>query len=356
MAQISFLGDISFNGAYEVLHRQGVNPFSEVEPHLKKSDFIVGNLECLARGDQGFNELKKPRLHTHVDTLSYLNNLGINLVTLAHNHVYDQLESGFTTTTALLEQKRIDHIGASVTDRKGNSSIIKQVGDCRLGFLNYNSPNTNPHLPENATVFLSNFDLETALQDVNALKAEVDFVVILLHWGGNVEGSNYHDPQQQRVAHRLIDQGADLIVGGHSHTLQPFEFYKNKPIFYSLGNFCFADIMFENKLIIQDKKRRAHSIILNVTFEKNKSIHVDFLGIENDGLHIKKSGLSVKKLKRRSLISSKVFKYRLLWAINFKYFKTVYPFFLYFFRDGLNHKRTFYRQLSQLIKKRFLHA
>ena len=128
-----------------------------------------------------------------------------------------------------------------------NPLIISENG-VTIGLLNYVTQDTNPNLPENAGICLNMFDEHKAEQDILSLKPKVDHVVVLLHWGGRVEGGMFPDFDQPGIARQLIDCGADLIIGHHSHTFQPVEVYKGKHIFYSLGNFCFSDFTFEGKV------------------------------------------------------------------------------------------------------------
>ena len=80
-------------------------------------------------------------------------------------------------------------------------------------------------------------DVKKAEAVVSALKGSVDWVIVSIHWGE--EYDQYVNTAQQNLAHALIDRGADAIVGHHPHVVQGVEVYKNKPIFYSLGNFIF---------------------------------------------------------------------------------------------------------------------
>ncbi len=111
MVNISFLGDISFNNKYNELYIKKRKPFSKISKILKESDFVVGNLECLASGNEGENLFKKPRLKTSVETLNYLKEIGVDLVTLAHNHIYDNLLDGFFKTINFLQENKISWIG-----------------------------------------------------------------------------------------------------------------------------------------------------------------------------------------------------------------------------------------------------
>ena len=67
----------------------------------------------------------------------------------------------------------------------------------------------------------------------------VDYIIICLHHGEEY-AEKHNDYDQTRFAHHAIDYGADLVVGTHPHVLQGIEIYKNRPIFYSIGNFSFG--------------------------------------------------------------------------------------------------------------------
>jgi poly-gamma-glutamate capsule biosynthesis protein CapA/YwtB (metallophosphatase superfamily) len=79
--------------------------------------------------------------------------------------------------------------------------------------------------------------LNDILEDVRAVRQQVDLVVVSLHWG--VEYVDQPSKAQREMAHRLIDEGVDLILGHHPHWLQGLEVYHDKLIAYSLGNFIF---------------------------------------------------------------------------------------------------------------------
>lgn len=81
-------------------------------------------------------------------------------------------------------------------------------------------------------------DEKQALKDISALKAKFDFLVVGVHWGR--EYADYPSPQQRRLAKRLIEHGADLIVGHHPHIFQGVEFFNGRPVYYSIGNCNFG--------------------------------------------------------------------------------------------------------------------
>jgi hypothetical protein len=92
MITISFIGDIGLNDGYIELKSQHIEPFNEMEPLFSNIDLLVGNLECITKGNKGENYLKRPRLSTTIETLQFLKSINLGLVSLANNHVYDHLE------------------------------------------------------------------------------------------------------------------------------------------------------------------------------------------------------------------------------------------------------------------------
>jgi len=347
--KISFLGDISLNDSYNQLYKNGLNPFTEVIPILQGSDFVIGNLECLAGGESGENLNKNPRLTASVETLYYLLSLNVRLVSLANNHIYDHLEDGFNKTTEFLTNNGIRYLGAGLSAEDASNPYIIKKNGISIGFLNYVTEDTNPALPENASVKLNMFEIQKAKNDIQKIKPKVDHLVLLLHWGGKMEGSLYPHIEQPKIARNLIDAGADLIVGHHSHTLQPFERYNSRYIFYSLGNFCFADVIINGRRSELDKKRTNPSIVLNVEFFKSY-YSIMFHGIKNCNGIIKNNYLNQNKVKHFNFQKLLLYK-NPVWSSYYLYEKRIYPIVAYFFANKRNPIKQLYNlKRNSLIK------
>lgn len=337
MIKIAFLGDISFNDDYIELRKEGINPFREIIPLLKELDFVVGNLECIAEGNEGENKLKTPRLKTNIDTLNYLKELNVSIVTLSNNHVYDQLASGFLNTTNFLTQNSINYLGANLLKEEAEKPILIEKNNQRICFLSYVHEDTNPKLPVDCTLFLNKYNKNQIINDIEKYKKEKYFVILLFHWGGRFEGGLYPDKYQYHDAKEFIKYGADLIIGHHSHTLQPFEKVSGKHVFYSLGNFCFANILSDGKLKkILNNPRYTKSVILILKVSIDGNYSIEIIPIKNKGLHIiplKQFRLLGPKMKNfcfRALRNFEIF-----WIVySFKY-KSINPYIrmLYTFKD-----------------------
>ena len=347
--KISFLGDVSLNGQYDEFYEKENKPFLKIAECLKNS-VVVGNIECFARGSQGVNELKKPRLETNVETLNYLKDFNIQIASLANNHVYDHLEDGFEKTIHFLKENKIKTIGASLENEKHKKPIIVEGSNIKVAILNYVTDDTNPNPPSDTRIKVNYFELETVIYDIHMIKESVNYVVLTLHWGGRVEGGMFPDWNQPKIAHLLIDAGADLIIGHHSHTIQPYEIYKGKHIFYSLGNFCFSNFNFEGKNHVMPK-RGQHTIIPEITFYRDRYfVNNSFWRNRNE--YYSEMIMYKYKLLTNNLIF-KLHKYKVFWLLYFFIHKKVNPILFYLLRNDM----TTYEKLMRLniIKfKRYL--
>lgn len=347
--KISFLGDISLNDNYIELYKKGVNPFETLEPVLGSSDFVIGNLECMAKGENGENLLKRPRLTTTVETLNYLKNIHLKVACLAQNHVYDHLEDGFTKTTAFLENNGILHLGAGFTPEEAGKPVVLRKDGVSVAVLNYVIHDTNPNMPVDSGICLNMFDLGKCKQDIHELRQNVNHIVISLHWGGRVEGGHFPDWDQPVIAHKLIDAGADLIIGHHSHTFQPYEIYKGKHTFYSLGNFCFSDYWFNGELNTMPKRRMISSII-GITFNlESYKVQTDYF------LNVKVKFSRFDSYKNKIHIRNQIFrillKYKPCWYIYYFHKQLILPFILFFSRRDLSLKVKLLRLFRYIRKK-----
>lgn len=165
--------------------------------------------------------------------------MGVDIVTLANNHVLDFGPDVLNQTFATLDEAGIDYVGAGDSierakawqsyDIKGTSVAV--LGASRvIPVVEWNIDNAQPG------VFCT-YDTTQLVEQIKLAKAEHDLVVVAVHWG--IERAEYPEDYQREMAKQYIDAGADLIVGNHPHVIQGVEYYKDVPIVYSLGNYLF---------------------------------------------------------------------------------------------------------------------
>jgi poly-gamma-glutamate synthesis protein (capsule biosynthesis protein) len=236
------------------------HPFKCVMDIFGKKDVLFGNLETVL-SITGNEKKKSVVLKSSPDSVTYLDDAKFDILNVANNHILDLGLEGFKNTLNLLNEHKLEYIGASFEKSSFNSSIMERNG-IELGFLGYTIGRFK--VPEEISI--SKIKENKIISDIELIKGKCDFVVVSLHWG--TENVFYPSPKQVELAHKLIDHGATLILGHHPHVLQGIEKYKNGLIAYSLGNF-----QFDCKL---SQSSTNDSIIFSVDFDKNgiKEYHV----------------------------------------------------------------------------------
>lgn len=281
--RLSFIGDIALNNNYSSFYKNSDSPFDNLQQSFLKTDFLVGNLESFSEGTEGFNEEKKPYLFSQGETLNLLKSLPVDLVSLANNHIGDTFISGYRKTMALLDDLGIDYFGASDQPNEEFRIYRKDIKGLKFSFINACHADTHPKLPKNIDLKVSDYSFYLLKELVLSEKQKERMVVLLFHWGGTSDYGHFPDFYQIKDARKLIDAGADAIIGHHAHCIQPFEFYKGKPILYCLGNFCFDDIISHNTIYpIRETGRLGY--IAHIDFGKKIELNVEM--IRNESLKI----------------------------------------------------------------------
>jgi poly-gamma-glutamate synthesis protein (capsule biosynthesis protein) len=223
-------------------------PFSRTAADLRAADITVGNLEGVL--SDVYAPPKDPHTLTFVSSLKAIDGYltaGFDALSLANNHAGNAGPGPLTETLAALKKKGILPFGAGLQRREAHSPAIITAKGVRFAFLGYEDVFRHLGYPglwvatdtKPGTADLG--DGNEAVRDIWAAHRQADVVVVFPHWG--VEYTAVPTQRQREMARRFIDAGADAVVGAHPHWVQAVEFYKGRPIVYSLGNFVF-DQMF----------------------------------------------------------------------------------------------------------------
>ena len=224
---------------------------------LEEADYAVANLETTLAGGpdySGFPAFNSP------DALAYdVKEAGFDLVSTANNHCRDKGMQGLNRTLDVLDQAGLAHVGTyrSQEERDQNHGIyVADVGGISVAFLSYTYGLNGFRLDSDKmyAVNLFNLDYYTTLEtpDYDLLKSDLeaaraldtDLIAVMIHWG--IEYQNSPNSHQTQLAKFLVEQGADLVLGGHPHVLQPYETVsvtgwdgqeREGFVCYSLGNF-----------------------------------------------------------------------------------------------------------------------
>jgi poly-gamma-glutamate synthesis protein (capsule biosynthesis protein) len=178
-----------------------------------------------------------------------LGEMGVDIVSLANNHALDYGPDALVDTFDTLDGAGIDYAGAGMNMDRAKAPIYRTVQDKKIAFVAASRVVFSMDWYANDTRLgmIGTYDPTLILESIEEAEANSEFVVVFVHWG--VERNNYPEQYQRTLATQYIDAGADAVVGCHPHVLQGIEFYKGKPIAYSMGNFWFNRSSKESAMI-----------------------------------------------------------------------------------------------------------
>lgn len=267
MTAIAMVGDIFLQQSLpDTLEIQAVSNI------LEGADIAFGNLETPV-SKQGVAVEKWMNMRMPPDLLNDVRSIGINMVTIANNHLMDYGEVAFFDTLTYLQEQNIQYVGGGANLNQAWQPRIVDVDQYRVAFVAGTStlgpgmaaddyrPGVAPiHVSESYNIdFAASMeqpgsapyvfthawqeDIDRACEAIQTACESSDFVVVAMHWGvPPAWRTRFQDglaDYQIQVGHALVEAGADVIVGHHPHSLQTVEVYQGKPIFYSIGNFIF---------------------------------------------------------------------------------------------------------------------
>lgn len=235
--KILITGDFSPVNNIENLCRQGkyspiLGDFAE---GLGEIDYFISNLECPLTFQAKTIEKSGPSLKAHPECVELLKELGVNVVTLANNHIMDYGEAGLSETIKLCNDANIKTVGAGGNLIDARKPIIIKSGNLKVGILNI-AENEFSIAGDNRAG-ANGLNLINNYYDIVRIRPEVDFLMVIFH-GGN-EGYPLPRPGLKETFHFFADIGADAVIGHHPHCPGGLEYDGKKLLVYSLGNFLF---------------------------------------------------------------------------------------------------------------------
>lgn len=260
------VGDIMLDRGVEyMINKEGKGdfrfPFLKIANELKKSDILFANLEGPI-SDRGIKVGSIYSFRFNPKAVEGLIYAGFDVLSLANNHMLDYQRIALEDTMRILEENNIDYVGAGFNKEAAFSLKIKEIKNTKIGFLAYTNlglKNWQAGNENSGISWINENDISKVTEDIKKAKEKVDILIISLHAGEEYKKNPI--PFQVSFARSCIDNGADLVVGHHSHVVQRIEKYKDGWIAYSLGNFVFDQGFSEEtmksiilKAIIKDKK------------------------------------------------------------------------------------------------------
>lgn len=258
---LTFTGDVLLDRSVgEHIQTKGVDyPFKRVSALLKKSDLTFVNLET-AVSNRGKQQNKQFTFRSRPETLRGLVNAGIDGVSLANNHTMDYGTTGLLDTINYLQKEKLGITGAGKNKEKAFSAYYKKINGKTVAILGLSRvlPDGSWFANGSKPGIAYAYSKEPMMAYVKKAVKNSDYTVVMIHW--NRERQNYPESYAKGMAKDFINAGVDAVIGSHSHSLMGIEYYKGKPIYYSLGNFIFTN---------SNDPRGSESMIVNIKFNNN---------------------------------------------------------------------------------------
>lgn len=240
---IIFTGDVlfanAFKAGYDAKGIEGVIS-EELLAKLQDADILMINNE-FPFSEQGTPMADKQfTFRCEPEYVTALQEMGVDVVSLANNHVLDYGKSALNDTFTTLDDAGILYGGAGETVERAEEVQIIEVNGRKYGFLAVSRvvPTGDWKVENSAPGVFSCYDDTRLVELVKEAGEECDFLAVYPHWG--VEYAEYPEDYQTKIAEDCLETGADVVVGSHTHCLQGVEYINGKPVFYSLGNFVFG--------------------------------------------------------------------------------------------------------------------
>ena len=307
---ITFAGDILFDENYAIMGKvsgngniaNGIVPSLLTE--MKSADIMMLNNE-FPYSDRGTPlEDKKFTFRAKPTSVSFLNDMGVDIVSLANNHAYDYGETAFLDTMETLENAGITYVGAGRNLQEARRPVYYIINNMKIAIVaatqieKLDHPDTKGATDSSAGVFRC-WNGDNLLETVKEAKANSDFVIVYLHWGN--ENETPIDWAQEKQAPEVVEAGADLVIGAHPHCLQKIDVIQGVPVMYSLGNFWFNSKTIDTgmiKITLDENGLQSYQFIpciqtgsqtMLLQGEEKKRV-IDYMQSLSGGVHIDEEG------------------------------------------------------------------
>lgn len=287
---VTFLavGDIMMSrGVNSVIARTNdpLHPFKSLTELLNSTDFNFGNLESPISGSESAGPMHSLVFNAPLRNVAGLKKYNFKVLNLANNHALDQRATGLHNTRRVLAENDINYLGVGENLDEAWEPKVITINGLKLGFLgaSYASVNDGGVTRNNLVARIE--DTEYLKNSITKLKTMADFVLVTMHAG--IEYTRTPHQPQIDFAHTAIDCGADIVIGAHPHWIQTIEKYKDKYIFYSLGNFIFDQ---------EWSKDTKEGLVLKISLQGYQVIN-ESSSISSSNLDIKKPKSKISKIE-----------------------------------------------------------
>ena len=243
---ISFVGDVSLADNWFIApvydERGGISGIlgDKMLKIMTSSDVMIANSEFTVSSRGAKIPNKMYTFRAKKERLSIYDEMGVDMVTLANNHVYDYGADAFLDMLDAFNEYKIPHIGAGHNIEEAKKPFYFIINGYKFAFVSATRAEKfilTPGATDTEPGVFRCYDPTDMINLIKELRPNNDYVIPIIHFGR--ENSHSLEDEQVSSAKAYIDAGADMVVGHHAHTLQGIEIYNDKPIIYNLGNFLF---------------------------------------------------------------------------------------------------------------------
>nr|MBQ5604519.1 CapA family protein [Bacteroidales bacterium] len=209
---------------------------NDIKPIIQEADLSVVNLECPIVSNDAMPISKEgPNLKCVAGSVDVLKDAGFDVVTLANNHILDYGDVALENTLKVLSSRNVAYVGAGRNIQEASKVYENNIDSQKVAIIN-----CCEHEFSIATDSIAGANPLNPIKqwyDIKTAKDNGSYVILIVH--GGHEYFQYPSPRMKELYRFYVDAGADVVINHHQHCYSGYEVYKDKPIFYGLGNFCF---------------------------------------------------------------------------------------------------------------------
>jgi poly-gamma-glutamate capsule biosynthesis protein CapA/YwtB (metallophosphatase superfamily) len=287
---LEFAGDVHFQDRVAKLLDNPQATFGPIASTLASADLTMVNLET-AVTSRGTEQPKEFHFRTTPVALDAIRAAGIDVVTLANNHVLDYGQVGLADTLTAVKAANLPYVGignntteawapylVTIKGRKIAILGVSQVDELQSTWVATDTRPGEAHA----------IDLTHTLGAVKAAKQQADLVLVFMHWG--TEGDGCPNAAQKSLAPKLAAAGADIIIGAHAHTLQGSGWLGRTFVAYGMANFLWWQNSYSTE-----------TGILRLTLHRNAPLTAEFLPaiVSSTGQPVLATGADQQRIANR---------------------------------------------------------
>ncbi len=249
--------------------------FDDVKNYTLSSDITIGNLETSFAGkERGYSNY--PTFNSPDSLAKCIADIGVDVTSTAGNHCLDMGFSGLSRTIDVLDSYNISHLGTYKTEESQKELLYNDINGVKIAFLDYTYGTNGIPIPSGKDFCVNLINKSLIKSQIEKAKSEnADIIVACMHWG--TEYKTVANDDQKDLANFLFENGVDIILGNHPHTLEPM---KKRTVTLADGSTkdCFVIYALGNFICDQNAENTRNSIILNLNLSfdfTNKKLSFD---------------------------------------------------------------------------------